>query len=54
VQVGGKATVKTALLLASGYWGTARHLHYLFELTAAYSWCLLANPASNGLISPGR
>ena len=46
----GKTTRKTSLLLASGYWGTARHLHYLFELMAAYSWCLLANPMRNGAL----
>jgi len=38
---------KTSLLLASGLWGPARHFHYVFELTAAWSWCLLANPIAN-------
>jgi 7-dehydrocholesterol reductase len=28
----GKTWTKASLLLASGYWGAARHLHYLFEL----------------------
>ena len=37
-----------SLLLASGWWGQARHLQYSFELTAAWSWGLLANPAVNG------
>lgn len=46
----GKETVKTSLLLASGFWGMARHFQYFFELTAAYSWCLLANPARNGIL----
>jgi 7-dehydrocholesterol reductase len=44
----GKTSTKKSLLLASwGYWGAARHLDYLFELMAAYSWCLLANSARN-------
>jgi 7-dehydrocholesterol reductase len=46
----GKKTKKTSLLLASGFWGQARHLQYLFELMAAWSWCLLANPFVNGVI----
>lgn len=46
----GKASEKTSLLLASGFWGMARHFQYFFELTAAYSWCILANPAQNGLL----
>ena len=46
----GKSTKRTSLLLASGFWGAARHLQYLFELTAAWSWCLLANPFVNGVI----
>lgn len=28
------------LLLASGYWGIARHFHYVPELTLAFLWCL--------------
>ncbi|CAB9516941.1 dehydrocholesterol reductase [Seminavis robusta] len=40
--------VKKSLLLASGFWGTARHFQYFFELTAAWTWCLLANPIHNG------
>jgi 7-dehydrocholesterol reductase len=46
----GKKKTKTSLLLASGFWGVARHLQYSFELTAAWSWCLLANPFVNGVI----
>jgi 7-dehydrocholesterol reductase len=46
----GKKTQKTSLLLASGFWGVARHFQYFFELTAAWSWCLLANPLQNGVI----
>jgi 7-dehydrocholesterol reductase len=45
-----KKTQKTSLLLASGFWGVARHFQYFFELTAAWSWCLLANPVQNGII----
>lgn len=41
---------RTSLLLASGFWGPARHFHYIFELMAAYSWCLLANPFVNGAL----
>uniref|UniRef100_A0A6U3VLR4 7-dehydrocholesterol reductase n=1 Tax=Ditylum brightwellii TaxID=49249 RepID=A0A6U3VLR4_9STRA len=46
----GKKTTKKSLLLASGFWGVARHFQYLFELTAAWSWCLLANPLKNGVL----
>lgn len=38
----GKLVQRESLLLASGFWGTARHFQYLFELMAAWSWCLLA------------
>jgi len=30
--------VKSSLLLASGYWGLARHFHYLPEILAALMW----------------
>ena len=46
----GAETYKKSLLLASGFWGVARHFQYFFELTAAWSWCLLANPLKNGAI----
>lgn len=46
----GKETKKKSLLLASGFWGMARHFQYFFELTAAWSWCLLANPLKNGVL----
>ena len=46
----GKKITKKSLLLVSGFWGVARHLQYSFELTAAWSWCLLANPFVNGVI----
>ena len=46
----GDSSQKTSLLLASGFWGVARHFQYFFELTAAWSWCLLANPFRNGVL----
>mmetsp|Transcript_35314 Transcript_35314/g.68080 ORF Transcript_35314/g.68080 Transcript_35314/m.68080 type:complete len:503 (+) Transcript_35314:64-1572(+) len=46
----GKETKKVSLLLASGFWGIARHFQYLFELIAAWSWCLLSNPFKNGAV----
>ncbi|VEU39255.1 unnamed protein product [Pseudo-nitzschia multistriata] len=46
----GESSQKTSLLLASGFWGVARHFQYFFELTAAWSWCLLANPLQNGVL----
>jgi len=46
----GAESKRTNLLLASGFWGVARHFQYLFELTAAWSWCLLSNPLVNGVI----
>jgi len=44
-------SVRVALLLADGMWGPARHFHYVFELLAAWSWCALANPLRNGLVT---
>lgn len=32
--------IRHSKLLTSGFWGTARHLNYLFEILAALSWCL--------------
>merc|ERR1712146_511274 len=46
----GRQVTKSSLLLASGWWGVARHFHYVFELTAAWSWCFLANPFRNGIL----
>ena len=46
----GEEVARTSLLLASGFWGPARHFHYVFELIAAWSWCLLANPLRNGAL----
>ncbi len=31
-------TKKTNLLLASGFWGIARHFHYVPEILAAFFW----------------
>merc|ERR1712217_128915 len=45
-----RMTKKKSLLLASGYWGQARHFQYLFELVAAWTWVVLANPFRNGVI----
>lgn len=39
----GTKTPKKSILLTSGFWGVSRHFQYVFELTAAYSWCALAN-----------
>merc|ERR1719277_2980191 len=50
VEEEGRRVTKTSLLLASGFWGVARHFHYVFELMAAWSWCLLANPLVNGAL----
>lgn len=49
-HVDGQKILKKSNLLASGWWGPARHFHYIFELTAAWCWCILANPAKNGVI----
>lgn len=44
----GEVDTHTSLLLASGWWGVARHFQYLFELTAAWSWGLLGMGVHNG------
>jgi len=46
----GRTEQRTSLLLASGWWGTARHNQYLFELMAAYSWGLLAGVQTHGCL----
>ncbi|EIE25799.1 sterol delta-7 reductase DWF5 [Coccomyxa subellipsoidea C-169] len=38
----GDGKQKTSLLLASGWWGLARHFHYLPEILAAFFWTLPA------------
>merc|ERR1712050_85425 len=47
----GTPETKYSLLLASGFWGVSRHPHYVFELMAAWSWGLLANPGVNGILA---
>jgi 7-dehydrocholesterol reductase len=42
-QVDGKE--RESILLVSGYWGIARHSHYVAELTAALAWTLPAGLA---------
>lgn len=38
----GDKTVKTSILLVSGYWGLARHFHYVPEILAAVFWTIPA------------
>lgn len=38
-----------SLLLASGCWGLARHINYLFELMSAFCWCFATG--NNGLMA---
>jgi len=46
----GKLARHTSLLLVSGWWGVARHAQYFFELTAAWSWGLLAGVGTHGAL----
>lgn len=46
----GQVETHESLLLASGWWGLARHFQYVFELTAAWSWGLLAGVQTNGVL----
>lgn len=46
----GERETHTSLLLASGWWGVARHLQYTFELMAAWSWGLLAGVHTHGVL----
>lgn len=39
-------TINRSVLLASGYWGMARHFNYAFELGAALCWALPALTSS--------
>lgn len=41
---------KVNLLLVSGYWGWARHFHYVPELIGAWCWSLCASNGLNGLL----
>lgn len=36
----GDGKLRKSLLLVSGWWGIARHINYVFELSVAYAWCL--------------
>lgn len=45
----GDGRTKTSLLLVSGWWGLARHFHYLPELVAAAIWSM---PAFHFAIMP--
>lgn len=38
--VTGDGKTRKSFLLASGWWGIARHLNYVWEITLALSWCL--------------
>lgn len=38
----GTIETRMSLLLCSGWWGLARHAHYMFELGAALSWSAVA------------
>ena len=40
--VTGEGTEHKSILLVSGFWGMARHTHYLFELLAAFLWSVPA------------
>ena len=40
MYVTGDGSIKKSLLLASGFWGLARHFHYLPEVLAAFSWSI--------------
>lgn len=40
----GDGVTRTSILLASGWWGIARHINYLFEILLAFFWSL---PAGN-------
>jgi 7-dehydrocholesterol reductase len=33
---------RSSLLLASGWWGLARHFHYIPEILASFFWCVPA------------
>lgn len=46
----GTTETRESLLLASGWWGAARHMQYTFELMAAWSWGLLANVQTHGAL----
>ena len=37
-----KGEERSSLLLASGWWGLARHFHYVTEILASFFWALPA------------
>jgi len=43
ITVRNQLTEKPSELLISGCWGVSRHLNYVFELMAAFTWCLSAS-----------
>eukprot|EP01040_Poterioochromonas_malhamensis_P001441 gene1441-1529_t len=43
---------RSSLLLASGWWGLARHFHYVPEILAAFFWCIPASISSEFWILP--
>jgi len=45
----GRGATRTSLLLASGWWGLARHFHYVPEITAAALWTA---PCGSPLAAP--
>lgn len=47
--VTGDGKKRKSILLASGWWGVARHVNYVFEITLALCWSL---PAYNTGIIP--
>lgn len=43
---------RSSLLLASGWWGLARHFHYVPEILAAFFWCVPTSLNLEGWILP--
>lgn len=46
--VTGDGKKRRSLLLASGWWGLARHINYVFEITLAFCWSVPAG--TSGII----
>lgn len=40
--VTGDGKTRQSILLASGWWGVARHINYVFEITLAFCWSIVA------------
>lgn len=55
---GKKSSERSSILLVSGWWGLARHVHYLPEILAAFFWSLptglhtLSDPLSFAWVVP--